>query len=104
MNVFESSFIWGCGTIRCAGGWAAVDPEFMKQGLRWDMWESRIIVEERPILDGFGALGYFFGLDVLETSRLFGPGYRRVSREEVIANIDLILAGKLPVSYRAKRT
>jgi hypothetical protein len=50
-----------CGTVCCAAGWAALDPQFNEQGLVMPGTRPLLILEDET-LDGFDALQVFFEL------------------------------------------
>lgn len=90
-----------CGTVRCAWGWASVDPWF----------RQNTDIDER----GFAGADDLFGISWESAESLFCPDYLAQDREEsteeyarwansiakaeVIANIDRVIAGKRPVAY-----
>ena|ERR1700674_5192303 len=91
-----------CGTAYCAAGWAAQDLEFIKQGL--ELVAGEIFYNDVGPEDGrrFKALEAFFGLQRKESDLLFGShlyGEDIVPKEEVLHNIDRLLAGKKPIRY-----
>ena len=95
-----------CGTAMCAAGWAASDPWFTERGLHLagegDAAEVRF---GENTFDPFSALEAFFLLSTQDTERLFAGdalnGTGPITKEEVIENIDLILAGEPARVYRA---
>lgn len=95
-----------CGTAYCAAGWAAIDPWFNKRGLymRGDAPETPNNMWAQ------GALSEIFGLTLENTFALFAfdtppPDIdpHAITKAEVIANIDRLLAGKRATVYRALR-
>lgn len=83
-----------CGTAYCAAGWAAIDPWFVKQGLD--------LFAEVDGGDPFYHLADFFNLDTEDANNLFGADLARndnVSKEEVLANIDRLIAGQHTEPY-----
>lgn len=57
---------WGCDTVHCAFGWAAVDPTFRSQGL--------YLLRHCPTYDGrfgFGAAKTFFDISFNQAAQLF---------------------------------
>ena len=103
MKVFRETrcILFFCGTVHCAGGWAAEDPEFKRQGLRWTGSGKRIVCDEAPkTSSNFDALAAFFGLSDHQSGILFGrSGSRTVRKWEVVNNIDRLLEGKRLISY-----
>ena len=93
-----------CGTVRCAGGWAAVDPWFNKRGLTAN--DSGAPRFRGEICDG--ALRPFFRLTVKATRDLFALYHphpialegHAVSKRQVLNQIDRILAGQPTKPYR----
>jgi len=62
-----------CGFTACAGGWAALDPEFNKQGLTIDLADEGQIEFKGRV--GLEALADFFELPELIADMLFDPYY-----------------------------
>ena len=113
-NAAEQSFDlmhWGtrgfaqsaCGSVACAGGWAATDPTFRKLGL--EPYSEHVCVPTMRVTPGaystgYGALGQFFGLPRVTAAYLFGPGpkgqrgkaefFRRLDRVESAIDRKLI--------------
>lgn len=93
-----------CGTARCALGWCIVDPWFQKNTAINDIYP---IDYSRPglVLDpGTQAL---FDISCQDANNLFGGNLGRsidehaVSKEEVLWNIDELLAGRHALPYAA---
>lgn len=59
-----------CGTIACAGGWAAIYPEFVEAGLRLDSGHLRFGYRW-----GFFALAGFFEMGIDDAKKVFGLGF-----------------------------
>ena len=83
-----------CGTVCCAGGWAALDPVFNAEGLRTHHFISTPNFDDHA---GYEALGMFFGLNRGCCRSLFDPhAYNLHSCDirphHVIANIREMLA------------
>lgn len=108
-NAAEEQFDMGsyqneCGTTRCAAGHAAFDP--------WHQQNTRIN-EVLPIIDTphgkelecglgiFEGLEEIYGIDESDAGRLFYPD-STLSRAEVIASIDSIIAGNGAIDYDAE--
>lgn len=88
-----------CGTIHCAAGWAALDPWFLRHTELGCVLAPRSLspadttVLPTHIASVFG-LAYVFGITSREAKALFIPPTKRpVSRREVVAQIDDLLAG-----------
>ena len=98
-----------CGTAMCAAGWAASDPWFTERGLHLAGEGDAVSVQfGEDTFDPFSAftdLEAFFLLSTQDTERLFAAdalnGTGPITKEEVIENIDLILAGEPARVYRA---
>ncbi len=88
-----------CGTSRCALGWCFLDPWFMEHHL------GGLTVYD---IDFYKA-GEIFGLGYDDRRALFAGSAMLsmrpdvVSRQEVLENIDRLLAGELAQTYRALR-
>jgi hypothetical protein len=97
-----------CGTTLCAGGWAALDPEFQARGLRLlsrgmeiksiqdlspkDIWVD-ILYQEG---EGFYALSLFFDLPHREVNYLFGGEPADPSRQGFVERLDEIITDNSP--------
>jgi hypothetical protein len=69
-----------CGTIACAAGWLALDPEMQAQGLKSGFCGQPEFHFRGEIYGvSFHALGLFFDILDIEADTLFGP---RVAWEE----------------------
>lgn len=91
-----------CGTVRCAAGWAAIDPWFEANMPR---------LAEQPGFPHTDQLAVWFDIDETDANNLFGgdlSGYpfdnagrslRGVTKLAVVANIERILAGKPTKPY-----
>ena len=69
-----------CGMVGCAGGHAAMDPEFNEMGLK--------LVEGVPVYKsfaGFDAIQTFFCLTMEQTQYIFNPDFYIVDRVTVIS-------------------
>lgn len=89
-----------CGTARCAIGWCFVDP--------WFIENTSLPAFEKDILDGdWDYLEELFSIAPASTTNLFGGALspwgdeHAVSKGEVLANIDALLAGEDAVEYAA---
>jgi hypothetical protein len=83
-----------CGTVCCAGGWAALDPVFNKQGLSIPGTRPKFDGEHETLLD-FEALQMFFEISEDETFQLFSAYQyqnKRATPADVIARIRKLLA------------
>ncbi len=90
----------GCGTARCAAGWAAIDPWFLA-----NTWISQIIDVDNEgfvtSIDGFAfsKLAKLFDIPQHDTDNLVGgqlkPSHppHAVTKRDVIANIDALIGG-----------
>ena len=95
-----------CGTAMCAAGWAASDPWFTERGLHLAGEGDAVAIRfAEDSFDSFSALEVFFLLSAQDTERLFAAeaisGTGPITKEEVIENIDRILAGEPARTYRA---
>lgn len=101
---------WGgdaaCGTVRCAAGWAAVDPWFVKRGLHLRHGSNAPVFEDNWPDE---SLKTFFKLTYAQTEHLFAihhprglPGHS-VSARQVLNQIDRILDGKPTRHYRVNK-
>lgn len=93
-----------CGTARCAAGWAIIDPWFQK---------NTRINEAMPAdwsnegLSGANIIEQVFGLDEGNSERLFAMSAgcnldaHDITKIEVIANIDRLIAGEDAEEYEA---
>lgn len=99
-----------CGTAYCAGGWAAVDPWFRENT------EINETLRVRP--GGFVValdptrtvheLARLFDLDFADARDLFGINAppedpHAIGKDEVLENIDLLIAGEPAMMYAAIR-
>lgn len=92
-----------CGTVGCAVGWAALDPQFNEEGLRLlpaigDIGFSPALYdeEEKCVAQGWEAVAKFFELRLDETYFLFcageyNMGHRIARPADVIERIDLFV-------------
>jgi hypothetical protein len=65
-----------CGTLCCAGGWLALDPEMQKAGLYVDPVHGAPALDfsnDKTRLLGVDALAAFFDIKESEASALFSP-------------------------------
>lgn len=99
-----------CGTAYCAAGWAAIDPWFRENTGIGDIFKLRRYgYLELITCSPFFSLARLFDISIYEAATLFGIGIdprsnpHAVSRAEVIANIDRILAGQKPERYAVLR-
>lgn len=102
-----------CGTAYCAAGWAAIDPWFRENTAMGDIFEvgeEGMLREADDVYDPFENLGGVFGISYLDSLNLFGADLSRiysephaVSRAEVIANVDRLIAGEPATPYAAIR-
>jgi hypothetical protein len=60
-----------CGTIACAAGWIALDPEMQEEGMSVGDFGQPIYPYRGQHLDGFDALQYFFDIRDVEVDYLF---------------------------------
>ena len=111
-----------CGTVYCAGGWAALDPWFIKHGFVESVSNFDTPSGQAPItaryssLDGklvsmglqFTNAADFFQIPYRDACALFGgdviarsSNEHPVSKREVLDNIDRMLQGESPLRYRA---
>ena len=95
-----------CGAAMCAAGWAASDPWFTERGLHLAGEGDAVAIRfAEDSFDSFSALEVFFLLSAQDTERLFAAeaisGTGPITKEEVIENIDRILAGEPARTYRA---
>lgn len=96
-----------CGTVRCALGWAIIDPWF---------GENTRLNELFPLDYDHSSMYYFsdnltleavFGIGYEDASNLFGANLQQhqhghlVTKEEVLWNIAELLAGRSALPYRA---
>jgi hypothetical protein len=96
-----------CGTAYCAAGWAAIDPWFQDNteiGEVLDVNYDGMIFTH--CFNVTYKLSRIFDISSDDSDRLFGawlsPDYsdpHGVTREDVVENIDRILAGKPAISY-----
>ena len=97
-----------CGTAYCAAGWAAIDPWFRKNtGISNLFAVSKLgIVMPLHQCDD-GTLGELFGLSDVDAYHLFAFGQNErigphdITKPEVVANIDRLIAGQNAVKYQA---
>jgi hypothetical protein len=84
-----------CGTAYCAAGWAVVDPWFREHT---DLGATTRLREDGSlkwlIRPAWEVLAWVFGLSGEEVSALFYPDKDRVTKEEVLINIDRLIAGR----------
>lgn len=85
-----------CGTVRCAAGWAATDAWFKERGFALEAALDAGDKNLRRATEFFDLHPY--AGDVLFGGDLAYPG-KSPSKEAVIANIDAILEGRMPVPY-----
>jgi hypothetical protein len=62
-----------CGTIACAAGWLAIDPEMQAQGLTCGYGGEPRYNEGTKYISSFEALGHFFGIPEFDAEVLFSP-------------------------------
>ncbi len=98
-----------CGTARCAAGWAAVDPWFQENTEILEIFavdEAKFVT---PVTDFscFSAIGKLFGIEYRQSCHVFGSDPcglgmsdpHSVSKDQVVANIDALIAGTPTKSY-----
>lgn len=100
MNTFSAPM--PCGTVRCAAGWASVDPWFQANCPIPRPWEGYtyafgITKEDADVL--FGAELDARWWDLRDPSK--AKPRRDVTKLEVVANIRRLLRGEHPRPYRA---
>lgn len=96
--------VWSCGTVHCALGAAACDPEFMKQGLQLVTVPVGDGPDEvSPCYEnqtGFSAGAAFFNMTFAESVFLFNPAsyhddepnsMEKIGKNDVINHIDKLL-------------
>lgn len=93
-----------CGTAYCAGGWAAIDPYFIKIGLHLEVSEAEEADVRFGIFNQSRALASCFHITRDNALALFGFDlhsfeYAAITKNNVLANIDRMLAGKEPLCY-----
>ena len=94
-----------CGTVRCAAGWAAVDPWFNEHGFTAHPGGSPTYAGKWP----FDSLRAFFRLTGAATDHLFAidhpglPGGHAVSKRQILNQIDRIIAGEPTHHYRIRK-
>lgn len=102
-----SRFRETCGTAACAIGHAVEDPWFQENRLQLSD-DGTVVVfrdrKEKRIHRGEKATLKFFGLSDADNKALFYPGTAMattnpVAKQDVIANIDLILEGQPAMAY-----
>ena len=98
-----------CGTARCAIGWAVVDKWFQKNTSLVQWIDPK--TKKQYILPSATALAQIFGIPTEDVSNLFGGDLNSedgdphsVSKQEVLWNIDALLAGRDSRPYRATFT
>jgi hypothetical protein len=62
-----------CGTIACAAGWLALDPEMQEHGLYSGYGGEPRYNEGTKYISSFEALGRFFGIPEFDAELLFSP-------------------------------
>lgn len=102
---------WGfqspaCGTVACAWGMAAMQPEFEALGVNLVWRGGGVFQSATPYyagLGGYGAAEAFFGLSEIEAEYLFDAssyysrlGRHKVMPQEVIEHIDTLAKTGLP--------
>jgi hypothetical protein len=93
-----------CGTARCAIGWAAVDPWFQENTRLPELIPPSY---DRKGLPSLYALNELFDISSIDANNLFAGSISRyvnehaVSKEEVLWNIDELLAGRETLPYCA---
>lgn len=90
----------GCGTVHCAWGWAACDPWFRLHKINF-----RACPTSRVTLSTFGISEH-------QASQLFAMSYSsytynalhyyRIPKQEVLDNIDRLIAGQSMVKYGSR--
>ena len=95
-----------CGTVACAVGWGALDPDFKKEGLKLEnIGEGVNLVpayyEDFQRYEGYRAVAQFFKIGRREAELLFDPYdytdssryyvYNYVTPEHVIARIQILM-------------
>lgn len=98
-----------CGTVRCAVGWAGVDPWFTAQGFAIILATPELTLED-DAFSGWGAVEEFFDLSGDDADALFSGEHvyalrdnpHLITREMVVANIDRLIAGQEPIPYRVE--
>jgi hypothetical protein len=94
-----------CGTARCAFGWCLIDPWFLEN----TEIETTVTTISNRILMDFYKAAEIFDISDDDAHKLFGAGisYRygphSVSKEEVLNNIDNLLAGHSALPYTASQ-
>lgn len=96
-----------CGTAYCAAGWAALDPWFQENTPILGVFE----ITETKMVESLGNssidLADLFGITSRDASALFatyslcGIGPHAISKAEVLANIDRLIAGDSAKRYAA---
>ena len=92
-----------CGTVCCALGWAAQDPEFIKQGLT--LTNSRPGYDTKPVYgdcSGYAAAQEFFDISVRDSYQLFsGPTIEELKesgmseKEYFLTSLDIFIEGAM---------
>jgi hypothetical protein len=105
----------GCQTTFCAAGWCAVDSWFRENtkigtifAVAGDSEGQVTVYPINYVFNVFRDLANLFSISIDDAEALFGVGIRSVdphavSRAEVLANIDRLLAGKPAEVYAAAR-
>lgn len=96
-----------CGTAYCAAGWAAVDPWFRENteiGTIFGVRDDGTIYPNSLVWRPLSALARLFAISIHASCHLFGnvpcsADPHAVTKAMVLANIDLILAGKPAQHY-----
>lgn len=92
-----------CGTTRCAAGWAADDPWFQENtaiGKSFPIGPNGLFDFRSASASTFEGLREIFDLGDDDISAMFFPNWRKdITKAEVIANIDLAIAGDRAVPY-----
>lgn len=97
-----------CGTAYCAAGWAAIDPWFQANTSIGEIFVPKPSGHLGVRADDpFRPLANLFDLTPNDSTNLFGGGVyydcdpHAVTKDEVIANIDRLLAGEHAKTYAA---
>jgi len=108
MQKFQVKIEGSCGSAYCAGGWAGLDPWFNAIGLHWDELSLVYTNSTGEEVEGIDALKQCFGLSKHNADYLFGgwldPDVKYdITPQEVVANIDRIIADNKARPYRDEK-
>lgn len=86
---------WECGTVKCAVGWACVDPWFNDQGLYFKPDYDEDLIPVYKDKTNWKAIKEFFNIDLDTSLYLFSEDTYKTSpsKQDVINRINEVLSG-----------